>query len=74
MNSLKIVSIEQNGVAQPFEINLKDGEQLAGLRIVVKPIKRTGGIRGQVKFENGEPSPGARIVLAVNRLDESSSE
>jgi hypothetical protein len=39
MNSLKIVSIEQNGVAQPFEINLKDGEQLAGLRIVVKPIK-----------------------------------
>jgi protocatechuate 3,4-dioxygenase beta subunit len=74
MNSLKIVSIEQNGVAQPFEINLKDGEQLAGLRIVVKPIKRTGGIRGQVKFENGEPSPGARIVVAVNRLDESSSE
>ncbi len=68
---VKVVSIEQNGVIQPAEINVKDGEQVTGLRIVVKPIKRTGGIRGQVKFENGEQSPPGRIVVTVNRLDES---
>jgi len=70
MQPVKVVSIEQNGVAQPAEINLKDGEQVSGLRIVVKPVKRTGGIRGQIKFENGEQPPAGRIVVTVNRLDE----
>jgi len=71
---LEIVSVEQNGVSQPDGINLKDGEQVTGLRIVVKPSELTGAIRGQIKFENGEPPPGARIVVAVNRLDESSAK
>ena len=70
---LEVVSIEQNGVAQPDVINLKDGEQVTGLRIVVKPVKRTGGIRGQIKFENGELPLGNRIIVVVNRLDENSS-
>jgi len=74
MNRMEIVSVEQNGVRQSDVMNLKDGEQVAGLRIVVKPIKRTGGIRGQIKFENGEPSPGSRIVVTATRLDESRSE
>ena len=69
-----IVSIEQNGVPQPGSINVKDGEQVAGVRIVVKLLKLTGSIRGQIKFEDGELPPGDRIMVAVNRLDENSSK
>lgn len=74
LSPLEIVSIEQNGVPQPGGIDLKDGEQVAGVRIVVKLLKLTGSIRGQIKFQNGEPPPGARIIVTVNRLDESSSK
>jgi protocatechuate 3,4-dioxygenase beta subunit len=73
-NPLEIISVEQNGVPQPGGIELKDGEQLGGLRIVAKHLKLTGAIRGQIKFENGELPPGNRIVIAVNRVDESSSK
>lgn len=71
---LEIARIEQNGVPQSGEINLKEGEQITGLRIVVKSPKRMGAIRGQIKFENGEQPPASRIVIQVNRLGETSSE
>ncbi len=71
---LEIVSVEQNGVQQTGGINLKDGEQLAGIRIVARPLKLTGAIRGQIKFEDGELPPDDRIVVALNRLDENPSK
>ena len=74
ISPLEIVSVEQNGVPQSGGIDVKDGEQVAGLRIVVKPLKLTGAIRGQIKFENGEPSPADRVIVSVKRLDESSSK
>ena len=74
LRPMEIVSIEQNGVAQPSGINLKESEQVTGLRIVARLLKLTGAIRGQVKFEDGELPPGNRIVIEVKRLDESSSK
>jgi protocatechuate 3,4-dioxygenase beta subunit len=74
VKEFETVSIEQNGVSQPGVINVKDGEQIAGLRVVVKRPKLTGAIRGQVKFENGEPPPTSRIVVSVRLLDESSGK
>jgi hypothetical protein len=74
LRPVEIVSVEQNGVPQPSGINLKDGEQVAGLRIVARLLKLTGAIRGQIKFEDGELPPGNRIVVEVKRLDESSSK
>ena len=74
LSALEIASVEQNGVRQSGDINLKDGEQVAGLRIVAKVVELTGAIRGQIKFENGEPSPAARIIVSINRLNESSSK
>ena len=71
LSSLEIASVEQNGVRQSGDINLKDGEQVTGLRIVAKALELTGAIRGQIKFENGEPSPAARIIVSINRLNES---
>jgi protocatechuate 3,4-dioxygenase beta subunit len=74
MRPWETISVELNGVPQPGGIDLKDGEQVAGLRIVVRPLKLTGAIRGQIKFENGEPPPASRIVVSANRLDEDSSK
>ena len=74
MKEFETVSIEQNGVSQPGVINVKDGEQIAGLRVVVKRPRFTGAIHGQVKFENGELPPTARILISVSLLDESSGK
>src|SRR6476619_3094311 len=65
LSALEIASVEQNGVRQSGDINLKDGEQVAGLRIVAKVVELTGAIRGQIKFENGEPSRAARIIVST---------
>jgi protocatechuate 3,4-dioxygenase beta subunit len=64
----EILQIEQNGVVQP-SISIKDGEQVGGVRMVVRQLKLTGAIRGQVKIENGELPPNARIVVWVNFAD-----
>ncbi len=74
LNALEIASVEQNGVRQSGDINLKDGEQVAGLRIVAKVVEFTGAIRGQIKFENGEPSRAARVIVSISRLNENSSK
>jgi carboxypeptidase family protein len=74
LNPLEIARIEQNGVPQPADINVKEGEQITGLRIVIKAPKRMGSIRGQIKLENGEPPPVSGIVIIVDRLGETSPE
>lgn len=63
--------VEHNGVIQPGGISIKDGEQVEGVRIVVRHRKLTGAIRGQVKIENGELTPAARILVWVNSADTS---
>ena len=74
LSALEIARVEQNGVRQSGDINLKDGEQVAGLRIVAKVVELTGAIRGQIKFENGEPLRAARIIVSISRLNENSSK
>src|SRR6185369_4741299 len=74
LRALEIASVEQNGVRQSGDINLKDGEQVAGLRIVAKVVELTGAIRGQIKFENGEPLRAARVIISISRLNENSSK
>ena len=74
LTPVELVSVEQNGVPQPGGIDLKEGQQVAGLRVVVKPLKLTGAIRGQIKFENGEQPPGLQIVVRVDPLDGGSSK
>jgi protocatechuate 3,4-dioxygenase beta subunit len=74
LSALEIVSVDQNGVRQSGDINLKDGEQVAGLRIVAKIVELTGAIRGQIKFENGESLRAARVIVSISRLNENSSK
>jgi len=66
-SGLQLVRMERDGVAQPPEIELKDGEEIAGIKLVVKEV--TGGaIRGVVKFENGS-LPISELSLFISRLD-----
>ena len=66
----EIIRVERNGIllAEPF--NVKEHEHVAGLRVLVKYLKLTGSIRGQVKVENGEPPPAWQLRLSLWPLDE----
>jgi hypothetical protein len=70
---IEIVSVEQGGVPQPKEFELKDGEQISGLRVVAKYNNFTGAIRGQIKVEGGELPPGSQIMVLVNSLSDKAS-
>jgi len=66
----EIVRVERNGRPQSETINVKEREQVAGIRVIVKYVKLTGGIRGQVKVENGELPPASQLSLSLWPLDE----
>ena len=65
----EILRVERNGV--PTEtINIKERDHVAGLRVLVKYVKLTGAIRGQVKAEDGELPPISQLSLLLWPLDE----
>ena len=64
---LALVRVERDGVVQPGGLTLKDGEQVTGLRLVVKYL--TGAIRGQIKVEGDELLPNSRLSIWINSLD-----
>ena len=62
---LGIVRLERNGgVLQPPEIEIKDGEKVSGLRVVVQYLN--GVIRGVVKLSNGDLPPASQLSLSLN--------
>jgi Carboxypeptidase regulatory-like domain len=64
---LQLVRIERDGVIQPGGLILKDGEQVTGVRLVVKLL--TGAIHGQIKVE-GDDLPASRISVWLTYLDD----
>ena len=66
-SKFQTVRVERDGVVQPGGLILKDGEQVTGVRVVVRLL--TGAIHGEIKFE-GEEVPGARISVWINYLDD----
>jgi len=65
---LALVRVDRDGVAQPRGLILKDGEQVAGVRLVLKYL--TGAIHGQVKVEGDELQPNTHISLWITRIDD----
>ena len=64
--TFEITQIERDGVvAQPGGVEIKGGEQIKGLRLLVKA--RTGQIRGVVKLENGQ-LPFSQIYVTVKKI------
>jgi hypothetical protein len=58
-----IVRVEHDGIVLPRSFPVQDGEQVGGLRVVVKRF--TGAISGQIKFENGEMPPDSQLSVFV---------
>jgi len=58
-----IARIERDGVRMERGVEIKDGEQLTGIRVVL--AYGTGKVRGVVNLENGPPPNGARFYVRV---------
>lgn len=58
-----ISRIERDGVAMSQRVEVKEGEQISGLRIVI--AYGTATLRGVVKFENGSLPPGGQIFARL---------
>ena len=61
IKGLALVRIEREGMAQPTGVEIKDGERVTGVRLVVS--YGTGTVRGLVKIENGELPPNGRFFV-----------
>ncbi len=64
----RIVRIERNGVVQPTTMELKPGEQVAGVRLVVS--YGNASISGAIKLENGTLPPGGTFYVWLARLND----
>ena len=60
--------IEREGVIQPRGIDVKEGEQITGVRLIVNYGNAT--LRGSVTIENGPLPEGARIFVRLMRMGE----
>jgi len=61
LRGVAISRIERDGLVQSSGVEVKDGEQVTGLKILLNV--NTGTIRGVVKTEHGELPPTARISI-----------
>ena len=70
MNSkgFNLVRVERDGVPQPNGIQIQNGEQVSGLRLVM--TFSNGSIRGVVRIENGTLPPNARINVQITKAGE----
>ena len=66
---LALVRVERDGILQPSGVSVKDGEQLTGVRLIIKMLTAT--IRGQVKVEDGELPTNVRLSIWLHPLEES---
>jgi hypothetical protein len=61
-----ISRIEREGAVQPNSITIQStAEHITGIRLVV--VSHVGSLRGIVKFENGPPTAGSRLVVQLSR-------
>ncbi len=68
LQGLALLRVERDGIAQPAGIEIKDGEQVTGVRLVVS--YGNGKIRGVIKIENGELPSNARFAVWFTNPDD----
>jgi protocatechuate 3,4-dioxygenase beta subunit len=66
--NLTILRLERDGMVQPRGIEIKAGEQVNGIKVVLS--YGTGSIRGQLKYENGTLPPEARVGVWIKKPGE----
>jgi hypothetical protein len=67
-----ISRIERDGIVQARTLEIKPGEQITGVRVVV--TYGTATIRGVVKFENGLLPSGAQVAVRLMKPGETSPD
>ena len=65
-----IVRVEREGVVQPQGLEIKDGENVAGVKLVVAYGSAT--IRGQIRFVNGELPANSRAFVWLRKQGDTS--
>jgi hypothetical protein len=60
-----MVRVDRDGVPQPNGIQIQGTESISGISLVV--TYNTGTIRGVIKYLNGTPPPGARVMAYVSK-------
>ena len=58
-----VTRVERDGIVAPRGLEVKDGEQLAGVRVVVAYGNAT--LRGVITVDNGPPPPKGRFFVRV---------
>lgn len=66
-----ILRVERDGVVQQSGVEIKAGDEVSGVRIVVS--YGTGSIRGEVKFENGALPQMARVFVWIKKPEDTES-
>ena len=67
-HGFNITRVERDGIVSTARVEVKDGEQLTGVRVIVS--YGTATIRGVVKVENGSIPDGARIFVRIAKQGE----
>jgi len=70
-NGFNLSRVERDGVVLPRGIEVKEGENVTGLRVFLAYGNAT--LRGVVKLENGTLPEGAQIVLRLTKSGENTS-
>lgn len=65
-----LIRVEREGVAQPDGIDVRAGETVSGVRLVIG--YGTGVVRGQVSVQGGELTPETRLIIRARRLESDS--
>jgi len=65
-----LARVERDGIANPRGLEIKPGEQISGVKIVF--TYATGIVRGSVNIANGPLPTGARIMVRLARIGETS--
>jgi hypothetical protein len=63
---LTLSRVELNGANVTGGVDIVEGAQVAGLRVIV--AYGSGVIRGQINFAGGEPPQGARVFVSARRV------
>ena len=64
----QIVRVERDGIVYPSGIRIKDGDQIAGVRVILN--YGSGTIRGAVKLEGGTQPPNSAVYVSFRKLGE----
>jgi hypothetical protein len=68
VKDLLILQTERDGIVQPQGIELKAGEQITGITVLM--TNGIGVLTGNVRYLNGSPPAGARVQVNIVRFGE----